>query len=275
MLCLVRSGNGQNAPVDAVPGLDAPSPLAVPTPPGMTVPARFGTPLGTNVVSLAWDAMYKEYQAKTNELATHLVFNVTNISKTDISIVRLRPSCGCTIAKMPSIPWKLAPGVSGEVEVSTDLRGKRGILNKNVAVETSEGVQWLRFKIIIPNSLESADGSAMRSRNLMTALGDRQAVFRGACVRCHVIPAQNKMGAALYDAACGICHDSPQKATMVPALNNRSMASSSDYWNRWIREGKVKTLMPAFEAKSGGPLTEEQIVSLVEYLTKRSEAAPK
>jgi cytochrome c5 len=265
--------SGQDGIVDSIPGLEPPLPFT-PAPSPLALPkAASVTP--TNGVSLAWDAIYKEYVAQTNELATHLVFNVTNISNHEVAILRLRPSCGCTVAKMPSTPWRIKPGESGQIDVSTDLRGKRGELNKNVAVETTDGLLWLRFKIVLPKVAGMPGSSGMRGRNLMVALGDRQAVFKGACVRCHVAPAINKTGEDLYDAACGICHDTPQRATMVPALKNRKLEVSREYWDRWIRQGKENTLMPAFEQKAGGPLTEEQIVSLVDYLTKKSAEPPR
>jgi hypothetical protein len=38
------------------------------------------------------------------------------------------------------------------------------------------------------------------------------------------------------------------------------------YWQKWITEGKTGTMMPAFAAAHGGPLTQEQVDSLTVYL---------
>jgi mono/diheme cytochrome c family protein len=266
----------QDVPIDAAPGLGPPLPVEQPSlqrpatpPPLPPKPA----PMLTNIASLAWDSTFKEYKAQTNETATKMVFCVTNISDKAVTIFKLRPSCGCTVARMPATPWRMEPGASGKIEVSTDLKGKRGELNKNVAVETSDGILWLRFKVVLP--VTAAAVSNMRSRNLMVALGDRQAVFRGSCASCHVAPGVGKLGEDLYDASCAICHDTPQRASMVPPLKDRKFDASPKYWDKWIREGRTNTLMPAFAASHGGPLTEEQVKSLVNYLTNRKPEPPK
>ena len=38
---------------------------------------------------------------------------MTNTADHAIEITEIRPSCGCTIAEMPSTPWILAAGVAG------------------------------------------------------------------------------------------------------------------------------------------------------------------
>jgi mono/diheme cytochrome c family protein len=113
-----------------------------------------------------------------------------------------------------------------------------------------------------------------RGRNFQTAAADRQAVFKGDCVRCHVTPGEGKLGKALYDASCGICHDSHNRATMVPDLLALKMPTDKDFWRAWITYGRPSSLMPAFAQAEGGPLTEEQIASLVTYLTTAIPSRP-
>jgi hypothetical protein len=66
---------------------------------------------------------------------------------------------------------------------------------------------------------------------------------------------------------------------MVPALRGRPGTFHSDYWTQWIRVGKEGSLMPSFDSSKGGPLTEEQITSLVGYLAgdfaKETPSVPK
>ena len=61
---------------------------------------------------------------------------------------------------------------------------------------------------------------------------------------------------------------------MVPDLKTLKADKTSVYWENWIRNGKPNSLMPAFEKKQGGILTEEQIKSLVEYLATDFPASP-
>ncbi len=215
--------------------------------------------------ALAWDSVSREHLAKVGDTNAVIRVSVTNISSRDVTIRVIRASCGCTIAKMPQQPWILTPGTNGQFEVAFDLRGKFGVLSKFLAVDTSEGYKLLRFKIVIPET-QGAKAMDTRQRNVLTALGDRQAVFKGDCARCHVDPVRGKTGAALYEAACVICHEPEQRATMVPDLRNPKLPQTRGYWKKWIATGRAGTLMPAFALEEGGPLTEGQIMSLVNYM---------
>jgi mono/diheme cytochrome c family protein len=222
--------------------------------------------------SLLWDRVMKEYTATTNETEAKVSFNVTNVSTGEVIIRTLKPSCGCTVARMPQTPWRLAPGESGEIQVVTNLRAKRGTLNKVVLVDSTAGLKVLRFKIRIPDPPDGAAAAERRSRNQQAAQADRQSVLRGDCATCHTVPALGKTGAALYDAACEICHQTEQRASMVPDLNIvRRRPTGPGYWRTWINQGRAGTLMPAFAQSEGGPLTKEQVDSLVEFLQKPLE----
>jgi len=105
-----------------------------------------------------------------------------------------------------------------------------------------------------------------RQRNMMMALADRQAVFRNDCASCHATPAMGKSGKALYDAACGICHDAPNRATMVADLRALPPHPDREYWLKWITLGRPGSLMPSFAQAESGPLNDEQIDSLVDFL---------
>jgi mono/diheme cytochrome c family protein len=78
----------------------------------------------------------------------------------------------------------------------------------------------------------------------------------------------------LYEAACGICHDSPQRAKEVPDLRALKQPTDLDYWMRIIDRGKPHTLMPGFAEAEGGPLTEMQASSLAAYLDKALPTHP-
>jgi mono/diheme cytochrome c family protein len=221
---------------------------------------------------LVWDAEAKEVAVKPGETNAHFVFNLTNRSPEEVSIDQVRTSCGCTVAKLPKLPWKLPPGTNGQIEVAMDLRGKRGALTKMVYVHTSAGVKNLTVKASIPDAAAGMTGS--RGRNLQIASADRQAVFKNDCAECHAKPAANKQGKELYSAACGICHEAEHRAAMVPDLKNLNRSTDRIYWKVWITQGKVGSLMPAFAQSAGGPLSAEQINSLVDYLAEAIPSRP-
>ncbi len=218
---------------------------------------------------LAFDALMKEYNAKPGEEAAHFFFGVTNISQQEVVIDWVRTSCGCTVAKLPSQPWVLAPGANGQVGVDVDLHGKFGTLTKIVTVNTvSAGPKLLTIKVNIPQGANpQMTGLDSRVRNMQIAQADRQAVFKGECASCHVLPTVNKTGEALYLTACAVCHDSPHRATMVPDLRALKTTPTRDYWTLWVCYGRSNSLMPAFAKSEGGPLDENQIKSLVDYLS--------
>ena len=219
----------------------------------------------------------KATTVNASESEAHLTFLVTNISSGDITVVSAIGSCGCTTAKLPETPWLLAAGKSGPIEVTMKTQGKKGTVGKSVTVLTDRGTKLLQVNVTI---LEPSAGNTPvdRERNQLMAREDRQAIFKGDCVRCHVTPAAGKHGRDLFGAACGICHESTHRATMVPDLNSR-IPGTPEYWREWIAHGRDGSLMPAFATVHGGPLTDPQIDELVDYLThtrsaQRTEAAP-
>lgn len=219
-----------------------------------------------NPSALAFDAVQKSFEAKKGENKAEFSFAVTNVSSEEVVITRVQTSCGCTAAQLPRQPWKMAPHESGVIGVTVDLAGKFGTINKTATILSSAGSFPLSVRIVLPPFDANAARMGDRTRNLQVAAVDRQAVFRGDCASCHVTPTVGKVGHDLYDTACGICHESVNRASMVPALYSLKKPTDSAYWTQWITQGKEHSFMPAFALKSGGILTDEQIRSLVEYL---------
>lgn len=218
---------------------------------------------------LSWDAKEKTLEVKPGDGAAEFVFNVTNTGKAPVEIIQLRPSCGCTVAEMPSNPWILAAGAQGAFSGTIDLRGKRGRVSKNIFVTSTAGTQVLAIVVNIPES-----PLAQREQNRTLALADRQAVFKGACASCHAAPAEGKLAGDLFNVACGVCHVSDHRAAMVPDLKVARTHRDAEFWRRWISEGKTGTLMPAFAKKAGGPLTDAQIESLVAFAIEELPSDP-
>jgi hypothetical protein len=225
--------------------------------------ARAQQPAGS---PLKWDSMTKEMSPAPGLAKADFVFSVTNISDAEVVIERVQPSCGCTVAQLPTEPgqpWRLAAGAHGQIPVSVDLAGKTGDLFKTVTVIFSNlPPEVLGVTLHMPDS-----PVAMRGRNQQMAVADRQAVFKGDCAKCHVEPTRGKMGKELYVAACGICHEAKPRATMVTDLHTLSHPNDYAYWKMMITIGKPGTLMPGFGEVAGGPLTDEQVDSLARALT--------
>jgi len=218
--------------------------------------------------TLGWDAMEKTYMAQPGETVATFEFTATNRTAESVLVFEAVPSCGCTTAQLPAQPWPLARGASGVLKVSVDLAGKHGDLEKSVVVNSSAGTDTLRLRVIIPESPETMEKDR-RAGNTLIARANRQAVFQGSCVSCHVPANTVRTGAELFHSTCAICHESPHRASMVPDLRERGTGKNADYWTQWIESGREGSLMPAFAVKNHGILTPSQVDGLVEYLTKR------
>lgn len=251
------------------------APRAVPTPTNRI--ARLPAGPGTQPTSQAgpagifiFDSTNKHVDLVEGERTAAFVFSVTNISPNEVTISYINTSCGCTAGKLPAYPWKLPPGEGGHIDVSMDLTGKFGVITKTATVVSSVGSYVLTVSATLPHATTSTAASkgAMgdRSRNVQVASADRQAIFRNDCASCHVQPTLGKSGRELYETACGICHEAEHRATMVPDLRTRLKNTDRNYWAKWISDGRAGSLMPAFSARQGGILSEQQITSLVDYL---------
>lgn len=219
--------------------------------------------------NLVFDAITKELTAKAGDRTAEFDFAVTNTGPELVTINSVRASCGCTTPKLPILPWKLEAGASGSFHVTVDLAGKFGTFQKSVSIDSSEGPKVVYVKVVMPTNMaatSAAPGVDARTRNMQIAKADPQAIFRGDCASCHSTPALGKKGEQLFTAACGICHESDQRAALVPDLMALKQTPNEIYWDAWIRNGKVGTMMPAFSLEKHGPLSDDQIQSLVDYL---------
>jgi hypothetical protein len=219
---------------------------------------------------LDWEESERSYVAKAGEHSVSYVFPFKNRSAGEITIHGAAASCGCTVAGMPEQPWKIAPGAGGELKVTMDLGGKAGRISKPVRVLTSEGEHVLTVVAELPMpAFPGAERmTAERIANVERAKSNRQSIFQGDCRSCHVDQGAGKLGRDLYQADCAICHESPQRAAMVPDLRAPKGPRNLSYWHNWISKGHPGSLMPAFAASEGGPLSQEQINSLVTYLAR-------
>lgn len=217
---------------------------------------------------LAWDAEMKEATVGHTQLVAELVFNFTNMSPGEVTINHVGTSCGCTVPRLPTMPWKLPAGTSGVLPVAMTVAGKSGIVFKTLTINTDKGWKMLSVKTtILPTPPMQMTGDN-RGRNQLLAQQNRQLVFKGECASCHVEKAIGKMGKDLYESACGICHEAEHRATMVPDLHALNKETNAEYWKAWAEFGKEGSLMPAFAQRHGGPLSDQQITSLVDYLVK-------
>ncbi len=197
-------------------------------------------------------------------------FSFTNVTGSNVTILNVHPSCGCTTAELPPVPWTIPAGASGEIKLSVNLQGKTemaGTLFKSVDVATEKGSKRLMLRInVLPPPPMPKMTEEQRAAGIAAAKVDRQAMFKGDCASCHLKKIDGKYGQQLYDSVCAVCHEAEHRATMVPDLHNLQVPTNEEFWRTWITLGKPGSLMPAFATSQGGPLNDLQIASLAAYL---------
>jgi mono/diheme cytochrome c family protein len=229
-------------------------------------PAQPPSPPAADDPALVPERNEQSHEAQPGETEAVFTFRLRNVSPQPVVITDVKTSCGCTVARMPARPWIIPAGQSDELKLAFDMRGRTGLQTKTATVETERGRRMLTMNIRIPAAPAMAADPGARERNQALAKADRQAVFRGDCARCHVVPTIGLSGADLHQAACGICHDAKHRASFVPLLRDLQRPADRDYWRTMVVAGKPGTLMPGFSADLGGPLNRLQIDSLVEHL---------
>jgi mono/diheme cytochrome c family protein len=215
---------------------------------------------------IAWDELMKSTDATNAQDFARFTFTFTNATAQNLTILNVHPSCGCTTAEMPPVPWTLPGGTSGQIKLNVNLAGKSGTLFKTVNVSTDKGSKTLtlRINILAPVVVKMSEND--RAKGVAAAMVDRQAVFKGDCASCHLPNIQGKYGQPLFAAVCAICHEAEPRASMVADLHNLQVPTNEEFWRAWITAGKAGSLMPAFATSQGGPLNDMQIASLAAYL---------
>jgi hypothetical protein len=177
------------------------------------------------------------------------IFKIENTGSDSLVISDVQASCGCTSTILDK--KVVAPGDTANLKVTLDPRGKGiGKIEKAIWITTSAGIDSVsviaNIKTVHPKVMIRVDN-----------------IFKGDCRTCHVDKGVGKLGKALFDADCLMCHSSSPKSHAPHLRQLIAMNVSDTALFRMIAEGKPKTNMPAYANAHGGPLTDEEIKSLV------------
>jgi len=187
-------------------------------------------------------------QGKTVEYT----FRFENKGTEDLLIKEVTTSCGCTAALVSSNTVK--PGENGEITVSYDSQGRAGAVSRTITVVSNALVEPVKELTI----------TATVTSSMHTTFNVNESLFSDKCGACHFSPALNKKGKELYDAVCTFCHG--RTAVGLERLKVMEM----DVINGITRNGIAGTEMPAWIKEQGGPLDEEQIRSLSNFIKGES-----
>jgi mono/diheme cytochrome c family protein len=248
--------------------------LAAPCASAQAAPAPLSLPAGPTLV---FAGETNHCDAKPEDTSESFTIYVTNVWTNAIVIESVHTSCHCTAASMPATPWVLYPGQSGPISARVELEGQEGLVVKELTFFTSVGERVVTLEVSVPPSPRPGDtpqSEAERQAAVLKAAADPRAIFKGDCAVCHADKARGLLGGDLYAAACGICHDSPRRAGVVPDLRALKEPTGLDYWTGIISNGKPNTMMPGFAQEQGGPLTGMQVSSLAAWLDQNMTRRP-
>ena len=175
-----------------------------------------------------------------------------NTSKQVITIDDIEISCGCT--KVEAVNKIIMPGDYVSLNVTVDTSGKSGPVTKSIYIKTNASFE--------PFLLELTSNINQHPTDKIDSL----AIFRGDCARCHV--GENigrRVGKNLYNTACSICHKEG------PGL----ASSGREAFIHAVSYGVDNSSMPGFLNERGGPLSNDQIESLADYVFDPMDMARK
>jgi mono/diheme cytochrome c family protein len=186
-------------------------------------------------------------------------FIIGNTGYDTLIIYGAQPSCGCTAAVQGK--KLIPPGDTSHLFIQFDPHNKaEGEVTKTITI-TSNSRDTSKKVIRIHGTIFGAKFSHRATMHL-------DGLFEGDCASCHVQRGRGELGINLYEADCGICHGSKADNKPGPDITDKKMMDHTpSQWNAIISEGIANTNMPAFSSKHKGPLQDEEIASLVDFMS--------
>lgn len=189
-------------------------------------------------------------------------FLVENTGNSLLRLYEATATCGCTTPRLGKKTLK--PGESTELNVSIDTSMKKSAITKTVFISSNDPVNPMlpvpmNMFVVNPHTNLDDNGKA----KIFT---DRH------CASCHVLKGIGKVGRDLYNADCAMCHGPKAEGESGPALYRSYGNPDVAAHIQQVIEAGSSRAMPGFLEANGGPLTREQIVSIVDYLKALSKA---
>ena len=146
---------------------------------------------------------------------------------------------------------RLAPGERGKINVSVDIRDRRGHISKTIQVYANDPKNPVTKLTVRMNIKDRVHLNKYKAAE----------IFSEKCRDCHIDQGKGKIGWDLFSADCFMCHNAGKNTS----LSTMSKKKSKDML-RAIRDGVENTLMPGFAINNGGPLDDADIQSLIELI---------
>lgn len=198
-----------------------------------------------------------------------------NLGGQPLLIHKVEASCGCTVPTLHKT--LLQPSEHTWIDVNIDTSLKLGDMKKTLTVWSNDPTHRQEELILLATVVASNQPKVLQQTHPAINPKNRLALFEGSCRSCHVDKGVGKSGQALYLADCGMCHGAKAEGGVAPALNK------TNYNDPLVREAMKRIIangsptspsMPPFSNQHGGPLSEAQIESLLNYLAYQASNTP-
>ncbi len=150
---------------------------------------------------------------------------------------------------------RLKPGEKGNITTTVDVRGKLGNISKTIQVHSNDPKRpqvTLALKMDVKDEMHSKKYNADK-------------IFAEPCSSCHIEAGRSKKLLAFFDADCSMCHNYGKTASPLNAMKDMP----KDKLRKAIEEGIEGSSMPGWSTAKSGPMTSEEIDSLVEFIKGR------
>jgi mono/diheme cytochrome c family protein len=201
-------------------------------------------------------------------IETRHTFKITNKGKKPLKIFETKATCGCTVPKVKKD--LIAPGETVDLEVVMDTSMKQGNVSKPITIRSNDPMKRV-LTIHVKAQVRGPHADLVSSGEQRTAK-----IFTGRCAACHVEKGVGKIGEELFMADCSMCHGARAKGIpgVAPALTpfDYHQKDFAAHMRKIIAFGsKAHRSMPGYLKTAGGPLSDSEIDSLVEYLKWKSD----
>ncbi len=193
-------------------------------------------------------------------------FKVSNTGSGVLQLHDPYSSCGCTVPTLTK--HLLKPGEQTELVVVVDTAMKQNKIVKAIYLSSNDPV---RHTVPIYLSMNVKDPHIGMTGDVGVKIFNEE-----RCAACHVSKGVGLYGSELYEADCAMCHGKNAQGAVGPALlGPYDNPTFKDSIEQIISYGsKTHRSMPGFLAQSGGPLSKEQIDSIMQYLAGISKSKP-
>ena len=193
-------------------------------------------------------------------------FLLYNTGGKTLRITDVQTSCGCTVAQVSK--YNVPPGDFARLQVQMDTSIKLGKVRKEITVSSNDPERPKLTLFLIGNVLPKK----MKGHAQITLKPqDPLVLFKGTCASCHVQQGIGKTGKALFLADCAMCHGVNAQGNHHAGPSLLGLDYEKESTQKTIRQiianGSPRSpQMPPFSKAKGGPLTNDEIDSLVSFL---------